>query len=699
MRTHDQSHRLLGVLPRTLPLPILAAACLAAVGSLSASAASPSLLSDHDAYFPGEPIAISFADGPGNARDWIGVYPSEVVPGSVGSTIWNYVGGTRTAGAGLKEGTVRFPNGLALAGDWAAYLLLNDGYTKLATNLLKVVEPGTPLVRVGQRLYATGQRIEISFTNGPANAKDWVGVYKAGQTPGAVQSTIWNYVDGTRTGAAGRADGTISFATGLAEAGEYVAHFLLNDGYNILASETFRVVVPTGSGPRLLAATPSDGSSNQPPVLTFTASITNGTAQVVASTVVLKLNGTTVPATVQQVDGLTTVKYTSDLLPPAGSAHVWSLTARDNAVPPAEIATTVRTAVGVYRNVSLPSPLFFENFDAVAEGELPQGWTGRSYTDIGNPEEDLGNLDSATYARWTTVAADRFNGSFVTYSNPDNPDGWETDYRRVLTPNPFNIVDGKVLNGPLASGRFLFGNSGYRNGRSQVLYVSTPDYNLTGKSNVHIAFKSLWEQNQDSIALVEYSIDQGASWLPVAYFIDGADLVTKTNETTGAVSLDVAETLGVERGDVARYTDESGSELGGTYGSFVGATVDDSIAAFVQGRVNDDPSESKRIELFALPKADNQSKVRVRFGHAGTDSWYFGVDDFGVYSISAAAPALSIARAGNELVLSWAGSSSGIVLEHSPTLSPAAWSAVSGVTGSQHRVTPSGAGGFYRLRQ
>jgi hypothetical protein len=175
--------------------------------------------------------------------------------------------------------------------------------------------------------------------------------------------------------------------------------------------------------------------------------------------------------------------------------------------------------------------------------------------------------------------------------------------------------------------------------------------------------------------------------------------VTKTNETTGAVSLDVAETLGVERGDVARYTDESGSELGGTYGSFVGATVDDSIAAFVQGRVNDDPSESKRIELFALPKADNQSKVRVRFGHAGTDSWYFGVDDFGVYSISAAAPALSIARAGNELVLSWAGSSSGVVLEHSPTLSPAAWSAVSGVTGSQHRVTPSGAGGFYRLRQ
>lgn len=700
MRTHVPPARCSTPRSRSFPDPIRAAVWLAVAGStslaLSASAASPSLQSDHDAYYPGEPIAFSFANGPGNSRDWIGVYPSEVVPGSVGSTIWNYVAGTQTAGAGLKEGAVQFPNGLALAGDWAAYFLLNDGYTALATNLLKVVEPGSPLVRASQRLYATGQRIEITFTNGPANAKDWVGVYKVGQTPGAVQSTIWNYVDGTQTGAAGRADGTVSFATGLGEAGEYVAHFLLNDGYDILASETFRVVVPTGSGPRLLAATPSDGSSNQPPVLTFTASITNGTAQVVASSVVLRLDGAVVPATVQQNDGLTTVKYTGDLLPAAGSTHVWSLTARDNAAPPAELATTVRTTVGAYRNISLPAPLFFENFDAVAEGELPSGWTGRSYTEITNPEEDLGNLDSATYARWTTVAADRFNGSFVTYSNPD---GWETDYRRVLTPNPFNVVDGRVLTGPLATGRFLFGDSGYRNGRSQVLYVSTPDYNLTGKSNVHIAFKSLWEQNQDSMALVEYSIDQGASWLPVAYFIDAADLVTRTNETTGAVSLDVAETLGAERGDVARYTDESGSEVGGTYGSFVGATVDESIGAFVQGRINDDTSESKRVEFFPLPRADNQSKVRIRFGHAGTDSWYFGIDDFGVYSIQAAAPALSIVRTGNELVLSWAGSSSGVVLEHSPSLSSASWTAVSGVSGSQHRVTPSGAAGFYRLRQ
>ncbi len=40
------------------------------------------------------------------------------------------------------------------------------------------------------------------------------------------------------------------------------------------------------------------------------------------------------------------------------------------------------------------------------------------------------------------------------------------------------------------------------------------------------------------------------------------------------------------------------------------------------------------MELFRLTAADNQSAVRFRFAHAGTDSWYFGIDDFGLYSIT-----------------------------------------------------------------
>ena len=90
----------------------------------------------------------------------------------------------------------------------------------------------------GARAYLAGQPISVTFTNGPGNAKDWVGIYKEGQTPGGPSSTLWAYVDGTQSGNAAKTDGVLSFPTGLTEPGLYVAHFLVNDTYDILASET-----------------------------------------------------------------------------------------------------------------------------------------------------------------------------------------------------------------------------------------------------------------------------------------------------------------------------------------------------------------------------------------------------------------------------------------------------------------------------
>ena len=156
-----------------------------------------SLQSDHDNYHAGAPIAFTFKAGSGNKKDWVGIYPEGVVPGSVGSTIWNYVDGTQNGNSGLKEGTIAFPNGLSLAGVYDAHFLLNDGYTSLFTNTFSVTDPSAPLVHTAKRIYAPGEPITITFTNGPANAKDWIGIYKKGQTPGAADSTTYRYVDGT----------------------------------------------------------------------------------------------------------------------------------------------------------------------------------------------------------------------------------------------------------------------------------------------------------------------------------------------------------------------------------------------------------------------------------------------------------------------------------------------------------------------
>lgn len=655
------------------------------------------LVSNLGNYFPGEPIQIGFSGGPGNTKDWIGIYPEGVTPGSVGSTLWSYVDGTRSGNAGLRTGSVTFGTGLNLAGTWSAFFLLNDGYEVLTNLSFTILDPSAAAVRPSQRTFAPGQAITVGFTNGPANPKDWIGVYRADQTPGGVGSTIWNYVDGTQSGTTGLASGSVTFANGLGQEGEYQVYLLENDGYTILAGERFTVATPVFSGPSLLTSTPANGSTNAFPDAPFAASITNGTGSAVApATVRLTLDGAQVAASVVSNGGLVTVAYTNATLLPPGSAHTYVLSFSDNSVPPVVLRVTNAFSIRAYRNIELPAPIVFENFDAVAEGSVPAGWTLKSYVPSDNPDIDLGNLDSAAFANWTVVNADRFNGRFITYSNPETPDGEALDYLRVNRPNPANVVGGRVLREPLASGRFLFCTSGYRRGGSQVFYAFTPDFNMTGRTNVHVGLKSLYEQNQDSMGALEYSVDGGTNWMPVAYLLDGPDIV---RTESGAV--DAVATLTAERGDVATYTDESGNTVGGTYGAFIAAPISESLAPFIEGRVNDDFVESKRQELYRLPMADNQARVRLRFAYAGTDSWYWGVDDLGLYSISAApetVPSLVVTRTASGLTLEWVASP-GVVLETNDVLSSTAWTPVAGVVGNSVNVTPDGAMRLYRLRR
>ncbi len=660
----------------------------------------PTVQPGYSAYFPGEEIQVRFANGPGNPKDWVGIYQEGQEPGGgTGSTLWYYVDGTQAGTTGLKEGAVVFANGLQTAGTWWVYLLLNDGYTKLASNSFTVVESYAPAVRPDKSTYGVKAPIAVTFTNAPGNAKDWVGIYKEGQVPGGgPTSTLWAYVDGTQNGNSAKTEGTVEFSTGLDTAGIYVAYLLENDGYTILASNAFQVVVTSSLTPRLLSATPSDGSANQPPVVPIQFVITNGASSVLPNTVVLTLDGTIVPHKLAQPPGSVVVTYTNTVLFAPASTHQAVLTFADNANPQNLFTNRISFTVGNYQNIVLPDPIYLETFDATPEGQLPTGWTEKSYTEVGNAEFDLGNLDSASYATWTVVDAARFAGSFVTYSNPDAPQAEKDDYHRVLSINPMVVVNGKIVEEPLAKGRFLFANSGYRNGASQVLYAFSPDYNLTGKTQIYVSFHSIYEQNQDNIAAVEYSIDQGAHWLPALYMLDGNDLLFSTN-ATGTTTVDAVATLTTEADDIARYVDELGEPKGGTYGAFLAAPITQDLAPFINARVNDDPVESKRVELIRLPQADNQAKVRLRFAYAGSDSWYFGIDNLGLYSISDTPPTLSIAVSGSQITISWPSDATGFTLETSIDLGSATWSSVPGVVGNSVTLTPGSGAHFYRLKK
>jgi hypothetical protein len=381
--------------------------------------------------------------------------------------------------------------------------------------------------------------------------------------------------------------------------------------------------------PSVVSATPGGTAVRPDAAVRFV--LQDGTTQVNTNTLQFSFDGTAVTPAISRAAGVTTIVYDPPGLLPAASAHAVRLVFQDNGIVPTSQTNQFGFSVLSYYNILLSTPIHFENFDTTAEGALPAGWTQETFSAVPDPNIDFTNLNSAAYASWTVVDSTRFQNALLTY-NTGTP---ETDYRRVLSTNAANVVNGAIVE-QLAQDKIAFGNSGYRDGGYQVMYLYSKDFDLTGRNNVFLVFHSIWEQNQDSIGAVEYSVDEGVTWLPLAYYLDGADVVRDANG-----NIDPAATVGTTRGDIAVYPDPVTQEpRGGFYGAFIGVDSNrwSTLAPFISPRVDDNPIESKRVEIFRLPAADTQSKVRLRFAHAGTDSWYFGLDNVGLYSVTEVSP-------------------------------------------------------------
>ena len=239
--------------------------------------------------------------------------------------------------------------------------------------------------------------------------------------------------------------------------------------------------------------------------------------------------------------------------------------------------------------------------------------------------------------------------------------------------------------------------------------LETKDFDLSEAADVHLGFYSHYTQNQDNSASIEYSIDGGDTWLPGLYMLDQADIVSKDDGT-----VDAEATLNAAQGDVALvdnllFQDDDEiwdmepleEALGGSYGAFIGAEVDASLAPHISGRVNDNHAESRRFELHRLPKADNQAKVRIRFAMNGTWSWYWAVDNFGLYSIEEATPTTpqidSISLEGGVVTISWKGAA-GVRLQKTTRLAKPDWQDLPGTNGeSSAQEIADQTESYYRL--
>jgi len=223
---------------------------------ISAAHAQVTFSVNKPAYQTGETITATWAGRTGGfTRDWIAVYPRGITPsGSPGSTIWNYLSGTKTRPASaIAAGSINFTNPNLANGNWTAFFLANDGYSILGRMDFSVTASGSSRTLTSFTLnktdYRVGETLSASWTglSSPAGS-DWIGIYPrnmSGVPDGSPISTIWYYLNNTRTATTGAASGTVNFTNPGLPAGEWRAYFLLNDGYLSLGTVDFTVFIPS----------------------------------------------------------------------------------------------------------------------------------------------------------------------------------------------------------------------------------------------------------------------------------------------------------------------------------------------------------------------------------------------------------------------------------------------------------------------
>ncbi len=412
------------------------------------------------------------------------------------------------------------------------------------------------------------------------------------------------------------------------------------------------------------------------------------TNQVKASSVTLAVDGTTISnATVNAAGGITTVSYIPSGLQLPRMVHAAVLSYQD------QDGTSHTDAWNFHllRNYVLPSPLYYEDFESTAAGPnptVPTGWVEENHTDSQTAGIDPTDLNSDFYLGWVVV---------------DKSFNITKDFGvSAYTPQVLNGVAFSEDTNPLLVNHYIRAESDVRGG-SQIQYLTTKSYDLTGKTGIVVAFDSAYEQNQDNVNSLEYTVD-GTNWNPILYWMQGdfdgggpSDIIRD-----GVGNVDAYATMMTSHGDAAHYTDpNTGQVIGYNYGAFIKAPITPALAPYIEGRFNDDSTESKRIEVYRVPLADNQKSVQFRFMQAGTGSWYWAVDNWGVYSVPSIVVTpptpgtLSIALQGGNAVITWTGSGA---LQSAATVT-GPWTNVSSAA-SPYTVTPTtGGAAFYRLSQ
>jgi uncharacterized protein YegP (UPF0339 family) len=201
---------------------------------------SPSVALSASTAVIGQTVTATVANGPGNALDWVGLYPAGATSATANRVSYQYLNGLTTGPAsGASAATLTFT--LPSAGTYNVRFFLNNSLTVLATS--GTITVTAPSVGLSASTAVIGETVTATVTNGPGNALDWVGLYPAGATSATANRVSYQYLNGLTTGpASGVSAATLTFP--LPSAGTYNVRFFLNNSLTVLATSGTITVTP-----------------------------------------------------------------------------------------------------------------------------------------------------------------------------------------------------------------------------------------------------------------------------------------------------------------------------------------------------------------------------------------------------------------------------------------------------------------------
>jgi hypothetical protein len=197
----------------------------------------PSVAASPATVAPGATITGTVTGGPGNALDWVGLYcPATLADGAY--VTWRYLNNLQSPPASsLVNATVTFPAPNNPGATCNLRLFSNDGFTKLATSAtITIAGLSSPSMTASPATVAPGGTITGTVSNGPANARDWVGLY-CPTTLGNTSYLDWRYLNNTKTPpGSGVANATVTLTAPNNPGSNCNLRLFADDGYTKLAT-------------------------------------------------------------------------------------------------------------------------------------------------------------------------------------------------------------------------------------------------------------------------------------------------------------------------------------------------------------------------------------------------------------------------------------------------------------------------------